>query len=56
MERENWEIAGAGYGLHWPDIDEDLLKRGKPASWSASAPVEGTGPLTSPSSGQAAII
>jgi hypothetical protein len=33
--RENWEIAGAGYGIHWPDIDEDLsvegLLRGAPA-------------------------
>jgi hypothetical protein len=28
MERENWEIAGAGYGLHWPDIDEDLSVEG----------------------------
>ncbi len=23
-QRANWEIAGAGYGIHWPDIDEDL--------------------------------
>jgi hypothetical protein len=38
MERENWEIAGPGYGLHWPDIDEDLsvegLLRGAPAPQS----------------------
>ena len=38
MERENWGIAGAGYGLHWPDIDEDLsvegLLRGAPAPQS----------------------
>lgn len=20
----NWTIAGAGYGIHWPDLDEDL--------------------------------
>ncbi len=37
-ERENWEIAGAGYGLHWPNIDEDLsvegLLRGAPAAQS----------------------
>jgi len=35
QERQNWEIAGAGYGIHWPDIDEDLsvegLLRGAPA-------------------------
>jgi len=34
-QRMNWRIAGAGYGIHWPDIDEDLstegLLRGAPA-------------------------
>jgi hypothetical protein len=34
-ERANWKVAGAGYGIHWPDIDEDLstegLLRGAPA-------------------------
>ena len=23
-ERGNIQIAGAGYGLHWPDLDEDI--------------------------------
>ncbi len=23
-QRSNWQIAGAGFGIHWPDIDEDL--------------------------------
>jgi len=23
-QRNNWELAGAGYEIHWPDIDEDL--------------------------------
>ncbi len=31
----NWQLAGAGYGIHWPDLDEDLstegLLRGAPA-------------------------
>jgi hypothetical protein len=27
-QRANWRIAGAGYGIHWPDIDEDLSTRG----------------------------
>lgn len=35
-QRENWQIAGGGYGIHWPGIDEDLstegLLRGAPAS------------------------
>ena len=32
---KNWQIAGGGYGIHWPDLDEDLstegLLRGAPA-------------------------
>jgi Protein of unknown function (DUF2442) len=35
QQRANWKIAGAGFGIHWPDIDEDLsvegLLRGAPA-------------------------
>jgi len=27
-ERLNWRIAGAGYGIHWPTIDEDLSTEG----------------------------
>ncbi|HKK07919.1 MAG TPA: DUF2442 domain-containing protein, partial [Gemmatimonadota bacterium] len=27
-ERERWELAGGGYGIHWPDVDEDLSVRG----------------------------
>ena len=23
-QRRNWQVSGAGYGIHWPDIDEDL--------------------------------
>jgi hypothetical protein len=38
-QRKNWRIAGGGYGIHWPDIDEDLstegLLRGAPAPRSA---------------------
>jgi hypothetical protein len=34
-QRANWRIAGGGYGIHWPEIDEDLstqgLLRGAPA-------------------------
>jgi hypothetical protein len=32
---QRWKIAGGGYGIHWPDLDEDLsteaLLRGAPA-------------------------
>jgi len=35
QQRGRWQIAGGGYGLHWPDLDEDLstegLLRGAPA-------------------------
>ena len=35
-QRQNWHVSGAGYGIHWPDIDEDLstegLLRGAPAA------------------------
>ena len=34
-QRCNWKLAGGGYGIHWPDLDEDLstegLLRGAPA-------------------------
>jgi hypothetical protein len=34
-QRKNWKIAGGGYAIYWPDIDEDLstegLLRGAPA-------------------------
>jgi hypothetical protein len=24
VERDNYQISGAGYGIHWPDLDEDI--------------------------------
>ena len=37
----HWEVAGAGYGIHWPDLDEDLstegLLRGAPAPQPSGA-------------------
>ncbi|MCO4093106.1 MAG: DUF2442 domain-containing protein [Sphingorhabdus sp.] len=34
-QREHWEKCGGGFGVHWPDVDEDLstegLLRGVPA-------------------------
>ena len=34
-QRRNWKVAGGGYGIHWPEIDEDIstegLLRGAPA-------------------------
>lgn len=35
QQRKNWKISGGGFGIQWPDIDEDLstegLLRGAPA-------------------------
>ena len=35
QKRAHWEVCGGGYGIHWPEIDEDLsvdgLLRGAPA-------------------------
>jgi len=34
-QRHNWQVSAAGYGVHWPEIDEDIstagLLRGAPA-------------------------
>ena len=34
-QRSTWKISAGGYGIHWPDLDEDLstagLLRGAPA-------------------------
>ena len=35
QQRDHWEPSSGGYGIHWPDLDEDLstegLLRGAPA-------------------------
>jgi hypothetical protein len=28
QQREHWQISGAGYCIHWPDLDEDLSVQG----------------------------
>ena len=34
-QRSRWQLVGGGFGVHWPEIDEDLtsegLLRGAPA-------------------------
>jgi hypothetical protein len=27
-QRAHWQLIGAGYGIHWPDLDEDLSTEG----------------------------
>lgn len=41
VERENWRMAGGGYGIHWPDIDEDLSTEGLLRGAPAPAPQHG---------------
>lgn len=41
QQRNNWELAGAGYGIHWPDIDEDLSTEGLLQGRKAPQPVVG---------------
>ncbi len=40
-QRARWEVAGGGYGIHWPELDEDLstegLLRGAPAASTPEA-------------------
>ncbi|HWB00940.1 MAG TPA: DUF2442 domain-containing protein [Pirellulales bacterium] len=47
-QRKNWQIAGAGFGIHWPDLDEDLstegLLRGAPAPNSRRTTASRPGP------------
>ena len=42
-QRRNWQASGGGYGIYWPDIDEDLstegLLRGAPAPHSPTASI-----------------
>jgi hypothetical protein len=39
-QRQNWEVCASGFGIHWPDLDEDLstegLLRGAPAPRSSA--------------------
>ena len=28
VQRQNWQISGAGYGIYWPKLDEDLSTEG----------------------------
>lgn len=40
-QRLNWRVCGGGYGIHWPDLDEDLstegILRGAPGPRRAAA-------------------
>ena len=46
-QRANWRVAGGGFGIHWPDVDEDLstdgLLCGAPAPRGSAPTGRGTG-------------
>ena len=42
-QRKNSGIAGGGYGIHWPDIDEDLGAEGAPSGCTRPPPGTGRG-------------
>lgn len=39
-QRANWELAGGGEGIHWPDVDEDLSLEGMLAGRAAPGVVK----------------
>ena len=46
-QRKNWQVAGGGYGVHWPDIDEDLSTEGMLRGAPAPRPVDDSDDSTS---------
>ena len=28
QQRANWQLIGRGFGIHWPDVDEDISVEG----------------------------
>ena len=40
-ERSHWRLIGAGHGIHWPDLDEDIsvenLLEGQPSGESSGS-------------------
>jgi hypothetical protein len=28
VQRSRWQVCGGGFGIHWPDVDEDLSTEG----------------------------
>jgi hypothetical protein len=38
-QRANWELIGDGWGVHWPDVDEDISADGMLNGMPAKRPV-----------------
>jgi hypothetical protein len=39
-QRANWQLVGGGYGVHWPDVDEDISAEGMLTGTPAPRPVQ----------------
>ena len=35
-QRRHFEISASGYGIHWPEVDEDLSVEGLLRSWETA--------------------
>jgi hypothetical protein len=35
-QRRHFEISASGYGIHWPEVDEDLSVEGLLRSWESA--------------------
>jgi Protein of unknown function (DUF2442) len=47
-QRANWELTGDGYGVHWPDVDEDISAEGMLSGVAAPRPRKAVSRLTRP--------
>ena len=47
-QRANWELIGDGYGVHWPDVDEDISAEGMLHGTPAHRPSSGRSSRTRP--------
>ena len=44
-QRSHWKVCAAGYGIHWPDLDEDLSTES--IAWRAGTSEFGASPSQS---------
>jgi hypothetical protein len=53
-QRAKWKLIGDGYGVHWPDIDEDISAEGMLSGVPAPRPKRARRKLTRPAKPTAA--
>ena len=47
-QRANWQLIGEGYGVHWPDVDEDISADGMLSGVPARRPKSAGQPRRAP--------